>query len=250
MQQAFVAEVGNDYPELLKRFADNQSRASDDPLNIFLYADLLLAAKKDPRLEEYAKKHLSRLTVLSGTSTLGDWNFVELKPKAEISINGLNFIFNYGYHPIPAKGHEIWTKKTRGQKQLTLYFTGDTMAVPSDQEVDGKTVKGIWNRVNDGVMSLERGLDILKHYFLIPLTSLYLMDRQSIQAQTGKSVVDLVADFVFSEKTFFKLNEHPEFFQKVRQYIADLAASLKDQKQMPLFLIEGGIAGIHIPPAV
>jgi glyoxylase-like metal-dependent hydrolase (beta-lactamase superfamily II) len=84
--------------------------------------------------------------------------FVEVRPRAKVSLNGMTFQFHDTLHTLPALGFRIW-----GGDSLALYFSGDTFADPSifKQFLPGETP----------YMSWERAFEVLMHYFLIPQTA-------------------------------------------------------------------------------
>jgi len=118
----------------------------------------------------------------------GDWNFVPLYPQAFSEILGLHLRPEYGFHPVPALGFEIYDQPDAQRGQLAVSFTGDTFA----DHVD------VWKHTQAVAPAL-------------PILSV---------ART----------------------------QQILRHNAQLLAS-RHQAIPPVFLIEGGVQPIHIPPA-
>lgn len=96
-----------------------------------------------------------------GGPGLEQWDFQPIRLQENTTINNLQFHFDYSFHPVPALGFEI-----RSGNNLVLYFSGDTYA---DLSIMGSMTQPGKNG-EPPIMTRDRALRILRHYFLISQT--------------------------------------------------------------------------------
>lgn len=205
-----------------------------------LFVDIFMACEDDPRLAAFQTRMKSYLTHL-GVPGLFDWAFQEIKPQEFTNINGMDWRFTYSFHTIASIGFEIWNKG-----HMVHYFSGDTFAATG---VFDKIKKEPDDTNPDHVMTIERALDILRHYFLIPLFA-KKRPENLIPDETNEVTIPDVVRLLTDEKCPVRVPQ--EYAEALTAYLM----KWRDREvtdgtaPTPSFFIEGGVPPIHIPPTV
>lgn len=91
--------------------------------------------------------------------SLGEWNWVPLRPQQFISVLGLALRPEYTLHSVPCLGFEIWDRSNVRRGCPRVLFSGDTLLDPDYVEMLTRTGA---NGKGGPVMSYERAVHVLR----------------------------------------------------------------------------------------